>query len=613
MSEQPDTLAGDSLEFPREAVAGPGRKRLTDTVRRHMRASWAALLVAAICLVGTIVTELLAPWPIKIIFDHVLLGTPLTAALAPLAPLFASGPWVAIGSLSAAILVLVLVGGGFSYAQLHLSATIGHRLTDTLRRELFARLQRAPLAFHQGSRSGELMLKFASDTAVIKELFSDWALTIASHVLLITGMLVVMFVVNWRLALVVLVSLPVLMLILRVLNRSIRRSVIRQRRQEGTMLARLGEMLGAIATVKAFGRGAHEEQRFAAHSADNLDDAVRTSRQTAAVAKSIALVFALATASTLMVGSGQVLAGAMSPGDLLVFMAYLRSVYKPIRDLGKLSVKLSRTMVSVGRVAELYAIEVETEEAGPRRRASGLAGAIEFRKVSFAHADGRPVLDEVTFHIRAGERVAIVGSSGSGKSTIVNLVLRLFEPGSGTILVDGHNIREYAREELRQEIGVVLQDTILFGCSVRENIAYGKPDATQAEIEEAAREAHAHEFIEALPDGYATILSERGASLSGGQRQRVCLARAFLKRPSILILDEPTAAVDPLSATLVSEAVSRVQQGRTTLVIAHQFPAMIQFDQILVLERGRIVERGPHARLMDRKGRYYALQQGAAA
>jgi ABC-type multidrug transport system fused ATPase/permease subunit len=278
-----------------------------------------------------------------------------------------------------------------------------------------------------------------------------------------------------------------------------------------------------------------------------------------------------------------------------------------VRDLGRLSAKFSRAAVSAHRIAEILEIEPDVEDDPDAIELASPGGEIVFEDVSFGYPNGKLVLDHVSFRIAAGERVALVGPSGAGKSTLLSLLLRLYEPSSGRILIDGIDIRRFKRESLRREIGIVLQENILFGVSVRENIAYGHPTASLEDVERAAQNARAHEFIVDLPAGYDTELGERGSTLSGGQRQRLCLARALLKEPAILVMDEPTASIDPVSARLVHEAVARVHRNRTLIVISHQYSELSSYDRILVLEAGRVVESGPHRALMQARGAYLAL------
>jgi len=310
----------------------------------------------------------------------------------------------------------------------------------------------------------------------------------------------------------------------------------------------------------------------------------------------IEVICALSTAVTLLFGSWQAFKGYMTPGDLLIFVSYLKSVYKPLRDLGKSSVRVSRAYVSAGRIEEVLAIEEEPRDAPNAIAATNLTGDIVFRNVSFGYDARHRLLDDVSFHIHPGQKVALVGPSGIGKSSLIGLILRLYEPQHGSIMIDRVDVRDYQRESLRRSIGLVLQDSVLFAASVRENIAYGRPEASLDAIEAAARHAHAHDFIMALPDGYDTIVGERGCTLSGGQRQRICLARALIKQPPILILDEPTSAVDPASSSMIHDAIDRVQAGKTILMISHQvLPDSddSDFDQILTLRDRKICVSAP--------------------
>lgn len=587
-----------------------GTARLRRVALDGLSAMKLRLILAGLGLLGVTLTELAAPWPLKIIFDHILLQRPLPSALAPLEGLMYGRPTLALVLLSCSIAAIALANGSFSYLQIHTTSAIGHQLVYRLRRELFAHLTRLSLAFHNRARSGELITKVSSDTGILRDALGDWALTFGAHVLTLSGMLVIMFMLSWSLSLVILLTLPLLFVVLMYLNRRLRLTARTQRHQEGRLASRLNEVLGSMSLVQAFGRADYEEDRFDSESVQNLEAGIQTSRTTAAISKAVAVIIAAGTAGTVLVGAGLVRDGQMSPGDLLIFIAYVGSLYRPVRDLGRLSAKFSQAAVSAQRVAEILGIEPEICDHPDAIVAANLRGEIVFRNVSFSYDRSTKILERVSFRIAAGQRVALVGTSGAGKSTIVSLLLRLYEPQHGGILIDGVDIRRYRRESLRREIGLVLQDTVLFGASIRDNIAYGKPDATPAEIEEAARQAHAHDFIVSLADGYDTPLGERGATLSGGQRQRICLARALIKRPSILVLDEPTSAVDPMSASLIEDAVGRTHEGRTALVIAHRFGSMSQFDQILVLKDGAIVECGHHDRLIASRGHYAELAGG---
>jgi ATP-binding cassette subfamily B protein/subfamily B ATP-binding cassette protein MsbA len=570
------------------------------------------IAVAALCMLGFTLTELLSPWPLKIIFDHILPGRELPPALAWLGGLFSAGKGLAVCVISLSIVLIAGFRGVFSYSQLFITSRIGYQMVYRLRRELFAALRRMSLSWHNRARSGELLTKITSDTTTLKDVFAESALNFASQLLTLVGMFTVMFLINPRLSVIVLLTIPILCYALFAIYRRIKASARRQREREGRIASRIGEALRSVSLVQAFARERYEQERFESESSQSLEESIRTARMEAAASRAVEIISAVGLWAVVLFGALQVIAGRMLPGEVLIFTAYLTSMYKPLKHLARLSSRFSKAMVSRERIGEILDSEPEVPEAKPSIIAGRLSGEIVFQNVSFNYGDGRDVLRNVSFRIDPGQRIALVGASGAGKSTIASLLLRFYEPQQGTILIDGAGIRKYQRVSLRRQIGVVLQEAILFGASIRENIAYGKPDATQAEIEEAARLAFAHDFIAALPDAYDTIIGERGCTLSGGQRQRICLARAMIKRPSILILDEPTSAIDAESARLIQQALNHLQQGKTMLVISHQFAGIESFDQILVLKHGQIIERGTHAQLIKRRGAYFDLfmQQG---
>ena len=587
-------------------ASAPG-SRLRTLVVGCLREQRVSLVLAAVALCGVVLADVLAPWPLKIIFDHILLAKPLPAALSWLQPLLDWGTWPALLASTGAIAALALASGALSYLQLYTSARVGHRITWRLRGELFSHLQRLSLAHHRSQRTGELITKVAGDTNLLRDMFSDWALTLGRHAVTLVAMLAVMFMLNWQLALIAAVTLPPLLGAIYVLNRRVKSTVRQQRKHEGRMASRLNEVLSSIALVQAFGRQGFEEDRFRQEIEANYESGMRSTQASGAIVKAIAVISAIGTAFTVLMGARAVLAGHLTPGELLVFITYVTSLYKPVRDLGRLASKFSRAGVSAQRVSDILDIEPDVADPPDALELRAPAGEIVFEQVHFGYSADRPVLAGFDLRIAAGERVALVGPSGAGKSTLMNLLLRLYEPTAGRILIDGIDIRRYTRESLRREIGIVLQDNLLFGVSVRENIAYGRPDAPIEAIEAAARAARAHEFIVDLPEGYDTELGERAATLSGGQRQRLCLARALVKEPAILVMDEPTASIDATSARLIHESVARVHRGRTLVVIAHDLTDMAAYDRVLVLEGGRLVEQGTHESLLRSRGTYLAL------
>ncbi len=376
---------------------------------------------------------------------------------------------------------------------------------------------------------------------------------------------------------------------------------------EGRIASKLHEVLGSILVVQAFGRERYEEERFEIQSEATLDESIRTARLEAASSRAVDIVSAFGLFAVLVFGSLQALDGKILPGSVLVFAAYVSGMNGPIRSLAKLSAKISRAMASASRVSDVLSIQPEVEDRPDAIAANDLKGEITLKNVSFHYGDQNPILDDVSFTIPAGKTVALLGMSGAGKSTIISLILRFYDTTSGSIMMDGVDIRDYKRESLRGQIGLVLQDTILFGATVRENIAYGKENAADDEIILAAKAANAHDFIIKLDKGYDTILGGRGGTLSGGQRQRLAIARAFVRDSPVLILDEPMTGLDVESEKALRDAMQRLLRGKTCLFITHDLQAAASADSILLLENGRIADQGSHEELLRRSSKYQTL------
>ena len=588
-------------------IAHRGQTRFRAIIVSHLRSARRHLALAAGCLLGVTIMQLVAPWPLKLIFDYILLQKPIPPSLGWLEELSQSWPLTLLAGLAALIAVIAAMNGALSYAQSFVTSKIGHRLVFTIRQHLFAHVQGLSLSFHSQTRSGELLTKLTGDTQTLKNAFTDIPLAVSGHILTFIGMFVVMFAVNWELSLIILATMPILVTALFILNRKILATTRDQRERDSHMTSRLNEWLSSISVVQTFGRERVEQNRFEQESTKHLHTGLRTARTTAAVTRVVSIIGAVSTAVTVFLGAWQVLKARMTPGDLLVFVSYMKNIYGPIKDMSKLSSQFSQAMVSAQRIADLLGNEPDIQDRPDAVKVDHLIGDIRLEHVSFSYLEGCPVLHDLTLQIAPGQRVAFVGPSGAGKSTLVSLLLRLYQPSQGTILLDGRNLDNYERESLRHSIGVVLQDTLLFRAGIADNIAYGIEQATHEQIIKAAREANAHEFIMGLPDGYETVVGERGSTLSGGQRQRICLARALVKQPSILMLDEPTASLDHRSATYVREAIARIQADRTTIVITHHLVGMDLFDRIFVLDQGHLVEQGTHRQLLDRQGLYANL------
>jgi len=567
------------------------------------------LLFAALCTLGATAAELLKPWPLKVILDHVILDKPIPPLLRALHAVLAVGKVPLLMEAAAGIVLIALTGGLFSYFQIFITSSIGYKMVYALRREMFTHLQTLSLAFHNRARSGDLLTKIAGDTNTLKDVFADSILKFTSYVLTVVGMLAIMVAIDWKIGLIAFATLPFLAYSLLHLYRKTKLSVKTQKKQEGKVASRMSEVLQAVPLVQAFARERYEAEQFDAVTQETVRESIRVARLEAAATRSSEIITALGTAAAVLFGAFQVLQGRMLPGELVLVVGYLTNMYKPIRQLAKLSTDVSKAMAAAERVSEILEIEPEILDRPDAIPATDLKGEIVFRDVSFDYGDGKDVLRNISFSVSPGQRLALVGVSGAGKSTIVSLILRLYEPQRGTILIDGRDLRQYKRASLRRHIGIVLQQSLLFGATIRENIAYGKPKATLQEIAAAARAANADEFICQLEHGYDTVIGERGATLSGGQRQRIAIARALIRDAPVLILDEPMTGLDGESEAKVREALDRLMAGKTCIVITHDLQSVADADQVLVLEGGGIVDRGTHAELAARSGRYRQLYE----
>lgn len=565
--------------------------------------------VAVLCVIGSTLVALALPWPLKLIFDTILFGKPVPAGAPLLADWIVPGSVLSLSILAGCIVLLALLSASFAYTQLYVTSRIGFEITFLLRNAVFAHLQRLSLSFHSRARSGELLSKLVSDTNTLRDIYSEYVLAFATHLLTVIGMCAIMLIVNPTLALIIICTFPVLFGALYVLLSRMRLSARAQRYREGELTTRLMEVLNAVPLVQAFGRENYEIERFEDQSNRSKLESIRIARIEATVARLVEIVRAVGMAVVVLFGGIQVMRGHMSPGDLLVFSSYLVDMYRPVRLMARLSARFSKASASAERIREVLETPIDIKDAPDAIEAPSFRGEITFEHVSFAYEPGKPILDDLNLTLPAGRFVALVGASGAGKSTVANLIVRLYDPGAGRVLIDGVDIRRYRRDSMRARIGVVLQSALLFGTSIRENIAYGKPDAGLDEIQQAARDAAAHEFICRLPAGYDEEIGESGGTISGGQRQRISLARALLKRPDILIMDEPTSAIDAESEARIRAALRTVQKNKTTLLIAHHLQSVRHADLIVVLRNGKVVEQGTHDELVARRGHYCDLFQ----
>ena len=457
-------------------------------------------------------------------------------------------------------------------------------------------------------------MRVIGDVGVLQDVAVTAFLPGLANALTIVGMAAVMLSLNAPLALLALATGPLFLVSTARRSRRIHETARQQRRQQGAMAAAAAESIGAVKVIRALSLEGTFAQAFTRQNRKNLATGAYATRLSAGLERTVDLLIALGTALVLWFGARFVLHGAMTPGDLIVFLAYVKNAFRPVKDAAKYTGRLARASAAGERVLDLLDRTPDVRDLPGAVAAPALRGAVRFEGVHFAYEPGRPALEQIDCDIEPGRRVALVGPSGSGKSTFASLVLRLYDPTAGRVLVDARDVREYTLASLRAQMSVVLQDSLLFAATVRDNIAYGAPGASPEAIEAAARLANAAGFIEALPQGYDTVLGERGLTLSHGQRQRIAIARAAIRQAPILILDEPTTGLDKQNERAVIDALERVAAGRTTLLITHEPRLAARADLILYLEAGRVRERGTPAELLRLDGRYAAIHrlQGAA-
>ncbi len=567
--------------------------------------SWKVGLALAILILDTL-ADLASPWPIKLIFDNVLLGKHLHEPWSLIIPqALAQNHQHLFSVLCAALLILALISAGSTYMGMRLLATIGQRVIFRLRSALFAHLQQLTPAFYDQQRLGNLMTRLTSDIQSIQDMLVTALPLLLFNVMLVVGMLVVLLVINLPFGVLGLVSAFIVYLVLQRYLRAIKQMARQTRRYESDANAVVQENLRGIRVVQAFGMESYTQQKYEEHTKKALHFGTIAARLQSGLPSVVSLMTDTGNLAALTIGGILVMLGHISIGDLLLFSAYLRTMYSPLRQMSKFSNTLTRASASAERVADLLQTAPAIVDSPTALSIPRLQGALTFQQVSFSYNQKRSALQNISFNIFPGMMVALVGHSGAGKSSILHLIQRFYDPQEGQILIDGRDIRNFTLASLRQQIALVPQEPMLFRASVRENIAYGRPRASEAEIIAAAQQASADEFIRRLPQGYDTILEEHGVGLSGGQRQRLAIARAILRQAPLLLLDEPTVGLDARSEQLVVKALERLMAGRTTLVSAHRLSTIRRADLILVLDKGHIVEAGTPGQLLTARGHYY--------
>ena len=573
-------------------------------VRPYSR--WLLIVIGAM-LVETAM-GLASPWPLKIVLDSVLDGKPMPAAVG----WFVGEPLDRLARLNVAVIATVaiaLLQAGTAYLNAYYTVSIGQWIAHDLRHSVYAHLQRLSLSYYDKQQVGPLISTITDDINAVQEFASTSLLDIAIDSLTLVGMLAVMFMLNWRFTLVALALTPLLAVFVFRLRSVVKQATRDVRRRQSEIVTIVQEGLGSIRVVKAFAQGAFERQRLDAKSVESVQAALHARRVRSLLGPVVTSLVAIGTAAVLWFGARLVLEGAMTAGALVVFLAYLGKLFRPIQDLARASTNIAQAAVGLERVKAVLDADERLPRAPHPTRLEHVDGRVEFRGVTFGYDPQRPVLTDISFVVEPGQLVGLVGPSGSGKSTLVSLIPRFYDPNAGVVAIDGHDVRSLAIRSLRRKIGFVLQDTQLFYAPIWQNIAYGQPDATREAIIAAARLAQAHEFVEALPDGYDTVVGQGGLTLSGGQRQRLGIARAMARNASILVLDEPSSGLDAESERLVFEGLERLLSGKTTFVIAHRLSTIEKADVILVLDNGRLVERGTHAELVSQGGLYSELHR----
>jgi ATP-binding cassette subfamily B protein len=572
------------------------------TVGYYLRPYWLTFMLALGQLLLMSALELLKPWPLKIIIDNVLRDTPLEWE-------FLSS-WSAESLLllaCAGLVVVYLLLGGLRLISDWTTIRIGQGMVNDLRRDLYSHIQRLSLSFYRRQQIGDLMYRITADTMGIQTLTMNGFFSIVSASLLLAGMLTVMLWVDWYLTLLATAVCPALFCVIAILNKKISTAATEARQKGSTVYSVVQRTLSGMRVIQAFTKEEDEGRRFLQASTESLAADLRLYNLQNFYYAVVNLTIAAGTAVILWLGARRVLAGDLSIGEIVVFTSYLASLYTPLNNIFQTYGLVQSAKVGVRRAFEI----LESEESlpdGPRVfRPLGARGQISFEDVSFGYDESRPVLKKISIQIAAGKKIAIVGPTGAGKSTLVSLLPRFYDPQLGRVKIDGVDIREFQLKSLRRKIAMILQPPMVFPLSIRENIAYGRPDASFEEIVAAAQVAQVHDFVQQLPDKYETVISEQGSTLSEGQKLRLTIARGVLLNAPILILDEPTASVDSETEALIMNGLNQLMAGRTTFIIAHRLSTVRQADVILVIRDGQIVEQGTFTELLRKRGPFASL------
>jgi ATP-binding cassette subfamily B protein len=594
---------------PGPAASKPlARKKLT--IRQLLKPHTPALTLGFFAVLGEAIANLLQPWPLKIVLDEVFRAHNGKSGVPHFASRFlGTDKLAAVEFACFAVIVIALLDAISTYGEKYLTTSVGQWVTYDLRRAIYAHIQRLSLAFHDQKRTGDLISRVTSDVDDIQSFIASGLLSSLINVITLIGMVCVMFWINWQFTLIALSVAPLLAVVVYTYTRRIKKATRTVRKKESAVFSVVEEVLSSMRVVKAFAREQYEQERLEEASLEEVESALRARSLKAKLTPLVDVIVAVGTCLVLWFGARLTLKGALSVGSMVLFVQYLSKMYKPMQELSKMTDTYSKAAVGYERIQEILQTDNEVRDLKGARPVSRLKGKIEFENVSFSYSPDQPIIQDMSFRIEPGQVAAVVGPTGVGKTTIISLVARFYDPVEGVVKIDGADIRRFRQQSVRQHISYVLQDNVLFHGPLWQNIAYGKPEASRKEIVRAAELANAMEFIEKLPQGLDTIVGERGMTLSGGQRQRIAIARAIIRNTPILLLDEPTSGLDAASEKLVFEALDRLMEGKTTIVIAHRLSTIRRADVIFVVNEGTIVEQGTHRQLLKKKGLYAELHR----
>ncbi len=578
------TIQGKEESLTKGAVR-PGR------LLGYLRPYWGRLVIALIALLATTLIGLIFPFVIQMLIDGVLQTRDMGA----------------LNRITGALVVLFVVRFFFGYFERFMLEYVGERVVIDIRQQVYRHLLELPVQFFNDRRSAEIVSRLASDASLVRTALTNNIATLIGQLLTLVGAIAIVVMINWRMTLFVLGLAPVMALIAAFFGRRVRAISTEVQDELAGSSTIVEEVLQGIRVVKSFVREQFEVDRYNRSMERTFNAALRLTRVRAAFGPLIFSVMFLAIVAVLWFGGREVIAGRLTAGGLTSFLFYLMFIAGSFGAFTGLYTQLQEALGAARRIFEVLDTQPGIQDKPGAEVLGAVEGRIVFENVTFAYDERVDVLEDVSIEIEPGEVLALVGPSGAGKSTFVSMIPRFYDPVAGRILIDGHDLRDVTQRSLREQIGIVPQDTMLFGGTIRENILYGRLDASGEEVIAAAKAANAHDFIMALPDGYDTIVGERGVKLSGGQRQRVAIARAILKDPRILLLDEATSSLDSESEGLVQEALERLMQGRTTIIIAHRLSTVQIADRIAVLDRGHLVELGTHSALLEQDGLYAKL------